>query len=562
MKSPSFYIVLIISIILTSCANQSSPTGGPKDKDAPVLIQSTPKNQQLNFTGQEIELEFDELVTVNSMNKQLIITPRTDIEYEVKYKKNKVMLIFDAPLDSNTTYTFNFREGIKDLNEGNVPPDFSLAFSTGNYLDSMMISGEVSNLFSGKPIKEMSIALYHANDTMNVFDDPPLYLTKSNNNGKYLLKNLKIGSYKLVAFTDKNDNLTLQTSTEAYGFSDEVIELDTLYENFNISIFNLNVDSLKLQSARTSGQYFVLKYSKALTEYSVITLDSTSTIYTSLIGDDKEIKIYNTFEPFDSLAILSTVTDSILQVVTDTVYLKFEETKRDKDEYDYKIKTTDIDLTNPEIVVAINFNKPSIYNNPDSLFLFIDSLTQINFDSTDFTWNTTQSIVHLNKILQKELLEPKATGDTTDTGEEVMTIVKPQLYLGFGAFYSVESDTSIASTTSFKKKSSIDDTGIIKVNIVNTSTPFILQLLNKKNEVITETNSLDHSSSLIIYNNLKPGDYQLRVLLDKNNSGSWDLGNILKNIPPEPIIFYVSEEGTKEITLRANWEIGPLNFEF
>lgn len=563
MKSFLLYIyIFFIGVLSINCANQSSPTGGQRDENPPMLLSSVPDNKQLNYTGTKIELEFDELIALNNMNKQLIITPRLEQEYEAKYKKNHVLLEFEEPLDSNTTYTFTFREAIKDLNEGNVPENLSIAFSTGNYLDSLFIEGEVSDLYSNKKMKDISIALYDLNDTMDIFNDPPLYLTKTNKKGKYLLNNVKKGVYKIFVFNDKNNNLTLQSSNETYGFYTDDILLDSGISHLNMPLFYLNIDTIKLQSARPTGKYFVLKYNKYITNYSAYALDSTIKIHESLTGENKEIKFYNTFESIDSIAILATVQDSLLQTRSDTVYVKFEETKREKDKYNLKITSKNLDLKNPIIELQIVFNKPSTYKNTDSLYLFIDSLTSVKFENNNFSWNDNLTKLKINITLEKELIEPKLTGDTTKNGEEKMTNINPALYIGVGAFMSIELDSCKAITSKIKPARSNSDTGIISVKVINSTSQYVIQILNKKYEIVVEQSSQEAINNIYTFDKLKAGEYRIRAMVDQNNNGTWELGNILTNTPPEPIYFYISEEGNELVTLRENWEIGPLDFKF
>lgn len=557
------YIIIytyLLAFFIMACATQSSPTGGERDEEPPKLISSIPINQELNYTGKKIELVFDELIAINNVNKELIITPRIEQDYEVKYKKNHVLISFENPLDSNTTYTFTFRESIKDLNEGNVPENLNLAFSTGDYLDSLSITGMVYDLFTNQKRKDISVALYSIKDTMNVFDDPPLYITKTDTEGNYYLNNVKNGRYRIYAFDDKNNNLSLQTDNEKYGFREEIIKLDSNKYNIDMSLFYLNIDTMKLQSARTSGHYFHIKYNKYITEYTIQSLDTNIIIHNSLLDDHKEIRIYNTSIIKDSIPVVTIVKDSLLETSRDTVYIKFEETKREKEKYSLKITSENINYLKPEIKGKIEFNKPSTFYNPDSLFLFVDSLSSVNITNENLKWNKNFTEVTIYKEVNKEIFEPKLTGDTTKKGKEVFTQIKPKIYIGKGAFQSIERDTSIYKSTSIKKEISDENTGIIKIKINNKDINYILQLLNKNNEILKTINKSNNTD--ITFNKLIAGEYKIRILIDSNNNGKWEVGNIKKNMPPERIIYYISEEGNETITVRANWEIGPLNINF
>ena len=119
----------------------------------------------------------------------------------------------------------------------------------------------------------------------------------------------------------------------------------------------------------------------------------------------------------------------------------------------------------------------------------------------------------------------------------------------------------MSSNNSIKKITN-SETGIIKVNVESDNAVYTLQLLSSKNEIIESASSLNSSDNSYVFTNLKPGEYKLRILEDVNKNGQWDLGNFNTNTPPEPIHYFLSEEGQPNITLRANWELGPLKFAF
>src|SRR5688572_27951490 len=110
-KRLHYFIVLLFA---SSCAKQTSPTGGPKDTIPPVLVSVIPQREAINFEGQSMELEFSETVITNNPKEQLIITPSIGKEFDVKAKKKKVVINFESELADSTTYTFNFRDAVQD----------------------------------------------------------------------------------------------------------------------------------------------------------------------------------------------------------------------------------------------------------------------------------------------------------------------------------------------------------------------------------------------------------------------------------------------------------------
>lgn len=544
------YILLsLIAVVSIRCANQSSPTGGPKDEDPPQLESSIPEDQQLNYTDSKVELVFNELIKIDNVKEQLIITPKIDQEYEAKYKKDKLILEFEEPLDSNTTYTLIFRESVKDLTEGNVPPNLILAFSTGAYMDSLSISGSVIDLLTQQVVKDATVSLYQADDTLDLFNSEPTYLAKTNKKGIFKINNIKNDTYKLYTVADKNKNLKLEPSSEKYGFHPDTIKLDSNLTDIKMKLIGLDTSPLELQNARKSGHYYIIKYNKYITNYSIQS-SATDSIYSSINKEGKEIKLYNTFTIADSLMLTIQATDSMNFQKLDTVYLKFEETKRDKDEYDIKIINKLIDPQSPELDITINFSKPSHVQLPDSLYVELDTLNKITFTKENFTWNNHRSQLLINKLLDKSAL-------VIPDSVEAKTKSSLNLYMGQLAFMSVEQDSSKAK----QKKINVikaKNVGLIKVEISTDKTSYFVQLLNKKNEVVEEVKNIKAYS----FNNLKPGEYRIRVLIDSNDDGSWNMGNILTSTPAESVIFYESSDGKQVLTLRANWELGPNTISF
>jgi hypothetical protein len=135
-----------ISIILSGCAQFVPPTGGKKDITPPQLLSSYPENKALNSQTSFIQLEFDEPIDVNTLKQELSVSPELEGGYDLKSKLTRVELKFNQKLRDSTTYTFNFKNGIKDLNEKNPAKNLRLVFSTGNKIDSLGLTGRVIDI--------------------------------------------------------------------------------------------------------------------------------------------------------------------------------------------------------------------------------------------------------------------------------------------------------------------------------------------------------------------------------------------------------------------------------
>ncbi len=548
----TFFSILIL-LYGTNCANQSQPTGGPKDETAPKLLSTVPQNGQVNYKGKVVALTFDEDIITANAKQQLVITPLIDQEYTIKYKKRTAQVILSEPLKENTTYTFNFREAIKDITEGNVPENLKIAFSTGSYLDSLHISGNITSLFTTAPEKEVTIALYKAKDTLDVFNSPPLYLTTSAEDGSYLIENIKNDDYLLYAYGDSNKNLKLEVSSESYGFIADTLSLTKNIDSLNIALQNLDISTFKLQSARTNSHYYILKFNKYVMDYTLST-SGVDTLYSQLYNNNKAIRIYNTLPIRDSLAMYITASDSIQQTIQDTLYLQFEKSERKKEAFKSNVSNGQLRESGTQTTAkaTITFSKPIIAFREDSIYIEVDSLRSI-FLAKDkgFSWNENYTELTLDTALEASLFAPVI--DTVEIRP------RPKLLFAATSFQSADGEPSIAMSSDLPFVNEENFSKIDNAIIDTEEEHYILQLIESKTEKVVRE-YID--PTVINAARLRPGSYRIRILVDSNGNGRWDPGNMYDRIMAEPILFYQNEEGQEEIVLRENWEISDIQIKF
>ena len=138
------YGMLLLTVIY-SCANIGSPNGGPYDETPPKFVSSTPVPNQINYTGKKIEILFDELIQIEKPSENVIITPPQMELPVIRSAGKKAVIELKDTLKPNTTYTIDFTNSISDNNEKNVFENFSFAFSTGDIIDTLEVSGVLLN---------------------------------------------------------------------------------------------------------------------------------------------------------------------------------------------------------------------------------------------------------------------------------------------------------------------------------------------------------------------------------------------------------------------------------
>ena len=535
------YTIILLVLIISSCARVSSPMGGPEDETAPTLIGSTPQNQQTNFQSNTVTLLFDEWVTTKNIESDLIITPKIESGFKTRVKKQQIQLLFNEPFRENTTYTLSFASSITDITNNNAIVGLTLSFSTGDVLDSLEIEGNIMNLYEQDPAEEYLVSLYTQTDSLNILDGAASYYTKTDTLGNYKFQNLPTGAYRIYAVNDKNNNSKADTESERFGFYPDTVLLDQTITGIDFTVQNLNVDKPRITSSRPFGRYYDIEVNKPLTKFEVIQNTSSNKSFVNL--GDNVIRFFNETPTYnDTTELIVNLSDSAGYQVRDTLNYYFIESKLDKEEFTATITPVN-GLLKPSDSLVFTFTKPVTQTNVDSIYIELDSLTSIPIREEELIWNNNRDRLVV-KTQNSQLY--------ADGRKDVM------LQLKSTAFISIEQDT-LEPQPKYLAPIRNDDIASIE-GMVNTSSEYIIvQLLNSRTKNIIAT-STDKEYK---FNFLGPGQYLIRVIDDLNGNGKWDIGNILTGETPEPVHYYYDDfYNTRLIELRKRWEQVDINISF
>ncbi|RPG28726.1 MAG: hypothetical protein CBB72_017550 [Muricauda sp. TMED12] len=515
-----------MALALWQCAKRGSPSGGPKDVTPPELIKAEPKNYTTNFTAKKIRLYFDELIKLEDVQNQLVVSPPFKNPAEITpmgAPSKYIEVVIKDTLRENTTYTINFGQSIVDNNEGNPNSFLSYVFSTGDYLDSLTLSGAVKDAISRKADEFISVTLYELDSTYNdstIYKEPPLYITNTGDSlPLFELRNLKAGKYALFGLKDVNKNNMFDQGQDKIAFIEDTITIPT------DSIYLLNLFREQLNYKAT-----------------VPSLVAKNKIIFGYQGDYRDMNIET----------LTSLPDSVK-----TTILK----ERDKDTLNYWFTPTDLDSINfivqNEKAQALDTFTVKMRNLPlDSLKLTTSISGKLNFEDTFSVLSNTPIVALDTSNISLNISDsiPATYTYELDTLKNKIDFdfeLEPNQKYSFsflpGAitdFFGVQNDTLDfnLSTGSFA------DYGNLRMVLGGAVTfPVIVQLTNEKGEVQREIFASE--SQIFEFNNLNPGNYIARVVLDGNGNGKMDTGNYLEKRQPERVSYYPGV-----IEIRANWE--------
>lgn len=534
-----YFWAALILLAFSQCANQTSPGGGPQDKKPPELLSSNPANSQKNFTGKTIELTFDEYVKLKSPEEEVLISPA--IGKDIKYiaKKNKVIISTKATWKENTTYSISFRESIQDITESNPANNLRLAFSTGPTIDSLEVKGKVSEIFKEEIPDKITVALY-SSDTFNIFKHTPTYFTKANKKGNFSIQNLKAGSYYIYAFDDKNKNLIVESKSERFGFRKDKIELPTK-DSLHVELTRVDTRPFKVTSFRSSEKVATLRLNKATTSIQVNPYQREDFIcYYGSKQDEIVFRSMQAERSRDSVLLDVILTDSLGIRKDTSVYLKYTNSRMSKEKFNVSHTPLQFDQSKKSLSQSIKFNKLLSAINYDSLFIQIDTTYIQPINNQHITFDTLNLKLTLNVTINQDSI--KST---------------PILVYGKGAFISIEQDSSKAKNETIRILKP-EQMGSLAIKVETKEQYYIIDLIDRSGKVVTTIfNEKEH-----VFKNLEPGEFKIRITIDKNNNQKWDVGNFFVRSEPEKVIIYKTFDKKTVTPVRANWEVGPLVITF
>lgn len=212
-----------VSFISSGCAQIGAPTGGLKDTLPPVLLKAVPQNKQLNFKENKITLTFNEYIELQDLSNNILVSPYQKNMPVIGSNLKTISIKIKDSLLPNTTYSIEFGNAIKDINEGNVLTNFIYTFSTGQTIDSLSIKGTVLMAETGKVDSTLMVLLYKNLSDSDVTKRKPDYIAKVNGNGAFVFKYLPSDPFFVYALKDGDGSKTYNAATEIFAFNNTAI---------------------------------------------------------------------------------------------------------------------------------------------------------------------------------------------------------------------------------------------------------------------------------------------------------------------------------------------------
>jgi len=601
--------IIVATAFFAACASIGHPEGGPRDETPPVYVRSNPKPGQLRFDGSKITVDFDENVSIDDPMNKVVVSPAQRTTPVVTANGRRVTVELRDSLVPNTTYTIDFADAIKDLNESNVLDGFALDFATGDTIDTLRVSGMVFEARTLEPAQGMLVGVYSNLSDTAVSTLPFERITKTNQLGQFTLRNMKAGTYRIYAVNDVNRDyhwdrsedvaffdVTISPETEAAQFTDTLVNMagedsivtypgtrflpdDILLTWFNEGYvsqylrknerpepnnldfeFSTKADTLPIlkllntsRAGEESEKWSVLQASPTLDTLRYWITDTSLVALDTLMIEARYIRT-------DTLDQLSWTTDT-LRMVTKNARMRRKRAQEEAKELaklreDHRrelarqgvgLDSLDAADTIPPPPPPISFKASSPTSQDLNLPLVFQSATPVaSVDTTAF---------HLEEMIDSVWYTRTAPVMRAIGEHNSLKFIAPyewepgghyKLTIDSAAIYDIYGLTNPPLVHEFNAKK-LEEYSTLNFNIEGLEgRPAVVEVLDASDKVVASA-LVKGSFGRIEY--LTPGTYYARLFIDSDSNGIYTNG-LLDSIQPEEVYYY-----PKKITLKKNWGI-------
>ena len=560
-------IILGSMMFSHSCANTTTPpSGGPKDTIPPLITEIKPILGQTNVpvSKTKLEIEFNEYVVVKDP-KSLFLSPPLEKAAKFKIKGKSVIVYFECDLDSNKTYTLDVTNAIADNNEGNMFPGYTMVFSTGDRIDSMLVTGIVQDCNSLQPIKGATVMLYKDHADSAVILKRPDAAVKTDEWGYFCLRNIQDTLYRMYAIIDENNNNQYESESEKVAFIDTLIRpvmmvRDSLPELMKYDMkdtascmarkteYELNVFREKPSKQmivnkervgeRTAYITFMAPYAqidsiwikgvpgeKLITQFNIVK-DSLEIWVNDPAPQPDTLFLNVDYLKTDTLGMLTNFTEEI-KLVKPGAGLIGKSSKKDIKKEDTTCVFT-IEAK-PETVEQYGFVMEFKYPVVQDAF---DSLIFRSINPRQQEQKGKYKIIRDSLNLRKYTVMPE---EKLQVGWEYFLKVPHRKFKDINGFYNDSTEVKVTLPNDDKLSS-------LYLVLTGVNNKYIIDLLNEKRDKVLRSFIVDKDQTLL-FPYLKAAKYAIRITEDKNENGLVDTGNLLEHKQPEKVRFYKISDG-------------------
>lgn len=602
MEKKNLLLCLLALLLTAACASIGNPDGGRFDETPPRVVGSSPADGAVNVSKRKVQILFDEYIKLEKASEKVVISPPQIEPANVRADGKRVKVDFYDSLRANTTYTIDFSDAIEDNNEGNPMGQYTFSFSTGDVIDTMQVSGRVLNAADLEPIKGIMVGLYPADSTWNdtLFRTRPfLRVSRTNGEGRFTIKGVKDGAYRVRALDDKDGDFVFSQKNERVAFDTAVyvtgsfpdVRMDTVwrdslwYDSIRVVPYtHYTPDDVLLLAFLEDGQErhllkTVYPEPTNFTFYFTAPSDSTPRIKglnfderclvadaslkndtvtfwvtdTALIHRQDTLSMILSYMETDTLGQL-VVTNDTLDLSPKTTYAKIaaerskqiEAWEKDRERRQKKAKKPLPYEENPyeRIWLEAGF-KPSGSLAPNQNVRYLAKEPILEVDTTKIHFYVKKDTDWLPAPFL--FMPEERSAKSYMLYAEWEPGQKYRFVMDTAAVVSVLEHESKSVRQEFHVRA-VEEYGSIFIHVISPDTGVVVQLLIKNDKVEAQQRTDKEGNADFFF--MKPGEYYMRCYVDANGNGQWDTGDYASGLQPERVYYF-----GKPLPLKAQWDL-------
>lgn len=602
MERKNLLLCLLALLLTAACASIGNPDGGRFDETPPRVVGSSPADGAVNVSKRKVQILFDEYIKLEKASEKVVISPPQIEPANVRADGKRVKVDFYDSLRANTTYTIDFSDAIEDNNEGNPMGQYTFSFSTGDVIDTMQVSGRVLNAADLEPIKGIMVGLYPADSTWNdtLFRTRPfLRVSRTNGEGRFTIKGVKDGAYRVRALEDKDGDFVFSQKNERVAFDTAVyvtgsfpdVRMDTVwrdslwYDSIRVVPYtHYTPDDVLLLAFLEDGQErhllkTVYPEPTSFTFYFTAPSDSTPRIKglnfderclvadaslkndtvtfwvtdTALIHRQDTLSMILSYMETDTLGQL-VVTNDTLDLSPKTTYAKIaaerskqiEAWEKDRERRQKKAKKPLPYEENPYERTWLEAGfKPSGSLAPNQNVRYLAKEPILEVDTTKIHFYVKKDTDWLPAPFL--FMPEERSAKSYMLYAEWEPGQKYRFVMDTAAVVSVLEHESKSVRQEFHVRA-VEEYGSIFIHVISPDTGVVVQLLSKNDKVEAQQRTDKDGNADFFF--MKPGEYYMRCYVDANGNGQWDTGDYASGLQPERVYYF-----GKPLPLKAQWDL-------
>lgn len=602
MEKKNLLLCLLALLLTAACASIGNPDGGRFDETPPRVVGSSPADGAVNVSKRKVQILFDEYIKLEKASEKVVISPPQIEPANVRADGKRVKVDFYDSLRANTTYTIDFSDAIEDNNEGNPMGQYTFSFSTGDVIDTMQVSGRVLNAADLEPIKGIMVGLYPADSIWNdtLFRTRPfLRVSRTNGEGRFTIKGVKDGAYRVRALEDKDGDFVFSQKNERVAFDTTVyvtgsfpdVRMDTVwrdslwYDSIRVVPYtHYTPDDVLLLAFLEDGQErhllkTVYPEPTSFTFYFTAPSDSTPRIKglnfderclvadaslkndtvtfwvtdTALIHRQDTLSMILSYMETDTLGQL-VVTNDTLDLSPKTTYAKIaaerskqiEAWEKDRERRQKKAKKPLPYEENPYERTWLEAGfKPSGSLAPNQNVRYLAKEPILEVDTTKIHFYVKKDTDWLPAPFL--FMPEERSAKSYMLYAEWEPGQKYRFVMDTAAMVSVLEHESKSVRQEFHVRA-VEEYGSIFIHVISPDTGVVVQLLSKNDKVEAQQRTDKEGNADFFF--MKPGEYYMRCYVDANGNGQWDTGDYASGLQPERVYYF-----GKPLPLKAQWDL-------